>query len=186
MPVPWIVLFGVQWLAIIVLAVLVMGLSQRLTMFTAAAHALPGSFDLLENVPPVGSPIPHEKELLAPAEERGRTAVLFLSSVCKPCRALSDSLAAVATDPRGRGSVLDSGDELVVVTDPAGVDAFGHIGRVVVEQDGELSRALGVKGTPVGFGVEQDGTLLGASLLGEIKDVVQLLSEDRQPAPFAP
>ena len=163
---------------------MVLGLSQRFATSTAAAHALSGSFDLLGDVPPVGTRLPHEQELLAPADERGRTAVLFLGSSCGPCQALSDSLAAAVIDPRDSG-VLDSGDELVIVTDPAGADAYGQIGRVVVDRDGALNRALGVKATPMGFGVDQDGTLLAATLLEEVKDVIRLVSADRQGAPAA-
>jgi hypothetical protein len=179
----WIVLYGVQWVAIIVLSVLVLGLNRRLTMVgsVSAPTTTFDFFNLLEEKPSVGTRLPHEAELLSPAADRGRTAILFLSAGCGPCRDLSDSLAAAAADPLARDELESV--ELVVVTEPVGVELFGHIGRVVFDSKGELKRALGVKGTPVGFGVDRDGTLLAKALVHEAKDVTELVVTGAKPVP---
>ncbi len=178
MAIPWIILFGLLWVVVIVLGVLVLGLSQRITLLETSAPATQASGDLslFEDAPAVGTPVPNLGEhILAPLAERGNTAVLFLGSGCGPCIALAEKLSAVLGGPEETDSkILDDEDEIVVVTDPEGVSTFGRLGRVVVERDQEITRAFGVKGTPVGFGVDRDGIVRAATLLTSVEDVVRL------------
>jgi len=175
MPVPWIILVALLWIVVIALAVVVLGLHQRLAALQAASGAgfTPGFTQALGDAIAVGAPLPYQEELLGQMPGRGRTVLLFLRSGCAPCHALAEKLAAVR-DPANPG-ILDAADELVVITNNAEEAlALSDIGRVVIDEDDRVTLAVGVNSTPAGLSVDRDGIVCAKALLGSIEDVRHL------------
>lgn len=185
MPVSWMVLVAAMWLLVILMAVILLGLLRRVVTLESLLKSGGGAtqrIDPMSAVPPVGATLPLSDTLLAPASERGNTAVLFLGSGCQPCRSLAKELAASLADPSVEPVVAD-GDELVVVTDPAGADMFAGIGRLLIDENRELRRALGVVATPMAFGVDQAGVVCAADFVPDVDYVRELLAScDRRAA----
>lgn len=176
MPVPWIILVVLLWISVIALVVMVLGLNRRLfaleSSFSTGAVAGPVKF--FSDAIAVGTPLPHQEALLGPITERGRTVLLFFRAGCTPCHELAEKLAAAGD--QARLDNLDAGaHKLVVVTNNAdGAASFGNIGRVVVDRDDELSRALGVNSSPAGLGVDRNGIVCSKAVLGSVDDVRRL------------
>ncbi len=155
----WIALYCALWVAVVVLAALVLGLARRVELVSSVATVPARGHRRLLGGPGVGSRFPATlgDVELGYGQER---VVVFLSSSCGPCRGLAQSLfEAPATG-------ADLGLEVVLVTDPEGASAYADIGaaRVVVELNREVSRQLGVNATPFAIAVDHSGAVKGTGV----------------------
>jgi thioredoxin-related protein len=170
------------WLVVLLLVVLVVGLSRRVTalseLVASGSHAprderIPGG-------PALGSSVPFLYEAVKTAAGPGRgLIVLFLEAGCAPCRTLGASLAA-----RDMAVPLHPSFELAVITDDEGEACYADVkpSRITVQQDHELSRRLGVRATPFCVVVDPAGIVRSAGIPNELADVVNLA---RQATPVA-
>jgi hypothetical protein len=171
-------LFVALWGAVLFSLALVMGLSERLHQLErAGAQAMSVTTGLMPEVPKVGAELPSvpgRDELLAIFDEpRTGRVVLFLSTTCAPCLRLGDQLMG--------DDVAEFADDLaavnlVLVTDEHGPTAFhsARFARVIVDHDGELSGAFGVKAIPAAIAVDLDGLVRGVNLPSGLADVASL------------
>ena len=158
MPAGWAVIVVLLCVAVVILAIVVLGLMRQVTpVLERAAGADQAGRVLAEQGPAVGSQIPHfavrgSDGEFTPEQLRGRPAVLlFLSEGCSPCTQLAKEM--------GHADLGDMASQLVIVTGPGGVRELGlPTGlRVVTEQDREVSDPLSVVGTPLAIALDSDG-----------------------------
>jgi hypothetical protein len=180
----WIALIVALWLMVISLAVLVLGLINRVGQLERSAAAQPEGRRAVRGPQP-GTRLPvvsrHER-LAAASGTASKRLILFLSSSCGPCtRLASDLRAAAATEERVQA--LPPADvELLVVTDLGGAEVFGDlvVAELVVQSDGELSSAWDVPGTPFGVSVDETGVVRAsgfASTLAQLNDLAGVLAD---------
>jgi hypothetical protein len=178
----WIALMIALWLMVITLAVLVLGLINRVGQLERSARAQPEARRSFGGPQP-GMPLPvvprHER-LAAASGTASKRLILFLSSSCGPCTRLATDLRAAATDEAVDTLPL-AGLELLLVTDRDGVEVFGDlpVSELVVQPDGELTRAWDVPGTPFAVSVDETGVVRASGFastlvrLNEIADVLK-------------
>lgn len=158
MPTGWAVVVVILCVAVVALAIIVLGLLRQVTpVLERAAGAHADGHALSHQGPTVGSQVPHfavggPDGEFTPEQLRGRPAVLlFLTEGCGPCTDLATEI--------GQAELVDLPSQLVVVTGPDGVRELGlPIGlRVVAEPDKEVSDPLSVVGTPLAISLDSDG-----------------------------
>jgi hypothetical protein len=99
--------------------------------------------------------------------------LLFLGATCPPCRQLASELRqgldrALADESLSRVAIT-------VITDQAGSGVYADVGHdLVTQNDGEISRALGVSVTPLGLAIGQDMAVASARVPNQLDDVVAL------------
>jgi hypothetical protein len=160
MPTGWAIVIVVQWVAIVALAIVVLGVLRQLAPHLERAAA--GS--VLRVQPPVamvGTRLPAfasggDGAVTEPAALLGgRPAVmLFLSAGCAPCLSLVAEISSSDLSGKlGRSliAVTDPGSESVVRL-PAGV-------RVVAVPDAECAGVLGIPARPFAMAVNADGVI---------------------------
>ena len=115
----------------------------------------------------VGSPAPNIRLPLASggmadlAGERGKVVLVnFWATWCEPCRAEMPELQHLADQLQDQSFSLYSVD---LQEDAASIDAFerelGLRLRVLIDEDGEVTRAYGVRALPATFLVDRQGVL---------------------------
>ena len=166
----WVVLYCVLWAAVLVLAVLVLGLSKRTQQLSSLIRANRSRAADVGG-PEVGSIFPLIPGDVHPVGS-SRRVILFLVSSCAPCRKLAQSVT-FAPGPRGSAG---RGFELLLVTDAQGAKDFAGIGAslVFVENKREVSENLRIKATPFGIAVDRFGTVRGTTVPHSWADVVSL------------
>lgn len=181
MSAPWIVLIVVLWLVVIGETVLVLGLSRRLTALEMTRGPVDHAHDATMGALAPGNPVPREvADQLGsvPADTSdGSSVILFLSPGCGPCMKLADELA----EPSREGHIEED-VEIVVVTNQAGAERFGHIGRTVIDTSATIARGFRVPGTPFGFAVDSKGIIRGVAVPNDADDLRHLADVHRQPA----
>ena len=173
----WGVLVVALWVTVIGLVVLVLGLNQRLNQIAARATtvAMPGGSQTMGAIA-VGAAVPEptaERLGLSASHSEGvmTSVALFLSPGCGPCLALGEAFE----ESPGELS-YDADAEVVVVTNTEGATRYGHVGRIVLDDDGEVARSMSVPGTP--FGIVMDlktGTVVGHKIPNAVNDVRELI-----------
>jgi hypothetical protein len=157
MPIGWAVVIVVQWLAIIALAAVVLGVLRQTTPHLERLAGPPPRRSL-DQGPAVGSKLPpftgrdgtgeivHATELLD-----GPSVLLFLSATCTPCVSLADELG-----------VTDLGEfehPLIIVADP---DDYGTLRlparlRALLMPTSEIAEVFAVRGRPFAVVADADG-----------------------------
>jgi thiol-disulfide isomerase/thioredoxin len=158
----WIGLFVALWAVVLLLVVLVLGLIRKVGMLQLAqdvpSEVAPSSGGPLSGKPAPG--VPGFSQLTSAWDTSRSRVVLFLSSSCGPCRKLAGQLGEVAGD---RYMVLPPREDvdLVVVTDPGGVELFDSLGaaQILVQSASEVSRAWSVPGTPFAVAIDAAGVV---------------------------
>lgn len=90
---PWIMLFGLQWIVLAALLVVVLGLNQRVMLLWSSGRANGSSAPpLLETLPMTGQSLPAGSPLVNLGT--GNRIFMFVGSGCPPCRELQTRLAA--------------------------------------------------------------------------------------------
>lgn len=176
---PWIVLFGLQWVVLAALLVVVLGLNQRVLALWSSGRANGSSAPMLPNtLPMTGQSLPAGSPLLDLGT--GDRIFMFVGSGCPPCRDLQARLAA---DPAETLRALNEAS-LFMLADAGGESFFSMPGvSTVVVDDGAISDAVGVQATPTGIAVDFAGVVRGASPANSLEDVRRLA--DRLIAPAA-
>lgn len=179
MTAPWIAAFIVQWILVVGLAGVVLGVLRR----TTAALSVTVPSPQVDQGPPPGAPLP----LLEGTDIDGqptdtsdlvgdRFVLLTLSPGCGPCRALAEDLVGAAPQLLARIVVASPGTDLGPLSLPGGV-------RAVALGDRRLSEVLGVTATPYAFAVAADGTVEAARIVNTADDVSRLLGHLENPQP---
>jgi hypothetical protein len=179
----WIALIIALWLMVISLAVLVLGLINRVGQLERSATAQPEARRVVRGPQP-GARLPvvsRHEHLAAGTGTASKRLLLFLSSSCGPCTRLASDLRAAATDERVQ-ALPPPGIELLVVTDLGGAEVFGDlaISELVVQPDGELTSAWDVPGTPFAVLVDETGVVRAsgfASTLAHLNDLANVLED---------
>jgi hypothetical protein len=181
MPVGWAIVVVVQWLAIIALTVVVLGVLRQVAPRLERAAAPPVR-DLRNQGPAVGSKLPgftardgSGESVGGAAVLRGRPGVLlFLSASCGPCLTLATELGGL--DPAaGLAGVL------TVVSDPegAGTLPFPAWLRVLTVPDGQALDILNVHARPFAIAVGADGAVQAKRMLNKMAQLAELAAAVR-------
>lgn len=181
MSTPWVVAFVVLAIMVVLLAVFVLGLAQRLVEVLRRVEALLGDPTAAPNG--VGLAIGAEAPSLpqsrtvdgAEAEESAADAVvLFVEHDCDPCRVL-------VTDLRGRQPEL-SGLRPVLVSAPTvgWADALAGRWELLADSDRTAFADWRVAGTPLAYVVGADGRIRTKSFPNSAADVTALCSQAGQ------
>jgi hypothetical protein len=173
MPLGWAILIVLLWLAVIALAVVVLGTLRQLTPLLERAAAQPPP-RRGEQGPSVGEQLPGLPALdrtgvPVAARPPGRPGVfLLLSSSCGPCLELAAEL--------GRADLNGLGDALTVVTDPDSIEALGlpPTIRVLTLPDGGSGEPLNVYGRPFAITADAAGVVRGKQLLNTVDQLTDL------------
>lgn len=175
MPVGWAIVVVVLGAAVVILAVIVLGLLRQVSpLLERVASAWPE----IKQGPEIGEPVPHFSAHGADSEVtdevlRGQPALLlFLSVGCGPCQALAEEMSRDGLDGLdGQLFVVTTADGPHELGIPAGV-------RVLTEQDGAVSRALSVLGTPFAITVDPDGIVTGTGVPNTLQQLARLAAAD--------
>jgi methylamine dehydrogenase accessory protein MauD len=188
MPVAWAIVIIVLWVAVICLAVVVLGVTRQVTPYLeriAAERAQPAG--PMMSGPSVGEPLPQftgrdgDGNVITAADLRGRPSLLvFLHSSCGSCRNLAGELAAA--------DLGELAHRLTVVTDVAGTQELALPAglRVVLQADDEISDALGVRVTPFAIAFDEQGTVQAkraVNALDQLTALSRAASADATPVP---
>jgi methylamine dehydrogenase accessory protein MauD len=165
MPAGWAVATVVLWVAVIALAVVVLGILRQITPVLERAAAHPGAMGPGHQGPPVGDPVPHFSardtagEVVDEQSLRGQPALLlFLSIGCAPCEQLAAEIRR--TDLGALAS------QLIIVTRPDGPRVLGIPAglRVITESSEEVTGPLAVLGLPFAIAIDSTGIVKGAQV----------------------
>ena len=177
MPIGWASLVVLQWLAIIALAAVVLGVVRLVTpRLLQAADSPP--MRMQNQGPAVGSKLPPftgldgSGEVLNAAQLVGRaTVLLFLSATCPPCVRLADEL--------GGSDVGELADSLIVVTDLDGYDALRLPAsvRALIMPDNEVAEVFTVRGRPFAIAVDMEGVVRSKQGLNTVAQLSDLTAQ---------
>ncbi len=174
MPIGWAITVVVLCVAVVALAIIVLGLLRQVTPVLERAAAGAAGSDLRMLGPAVGSLLPHfaargDDGEVTDEQLRGRPAVLlFLTVGCSPCKSLAEEMS--------RARLGDLASKLVIITGPDGPQELGIPPglRILTELDKEVSGPLSVAGTPFAIAVDPDGIVRAAivpNTMGQVDDL---------------
>jgi hypothetical protein len=179
MPVGWALAVVVIAVALVVLAVLMLGVLRQvaplLEAVSAQLGASPGHQSTMR-LPglTVGNALPPFTARDAQGKVtndnlRGRSVILaFLSAGCRPCQLIAGQLAAEGTgDLTGRLLVVTAEGEPAALGLPPDVPTL-------IEDNHEVSDALTLLGTPFAIAVDAEGTVRGMTVPNTRADLAQL------------
>lgn len=169
----WLMAFLVQWVLMVFLGLLVIGILRQLNVMQQRWNMAAPPITALEigdELPPVTLPDLHGSAVAVNARLRHRGgALLFLSADCSSCRMLLERLSRLEQRERNHGQDRDGQKEvvLVVMGDQAKarrlLDEFPHLAEqacVVFDADGVMSRRLAIVAVPTGIAVDEDGRVV--------------------------
>jgi len=176
---PWIAAVVCLWVVVVVLAVVVAGVLRRVATVLESLPAAGQAGRVMPAGPPVGDRLPglevvrEDGSVMSLSELPGPLVLAVLTSHCSPCLAVADRLR----DPELAARL----DGLVVLTDGEGRGrlALGDPVVVLADSRGELMSVLQLPGTPFVVGVDCDGVIGSAQILGGPEQLVDLLAEVR-------
>jgi hypothetical protein len=174
MPVGWAIVVIIQWLAIIALAIVVLGVLRQVASHPERAPAPPARDPRLQG-PTVGSKLPDfaarngGPEGIADPALHGRPGVLlFLSAGCGPCQSLIKEL--------GSAAATRLASCLTIVCDPEDVTilAFPAWSHVLTMPDTECSQILRITLRPFAVAVDAGGIVQGKRVLNTLTQLTEL------------
>jgi hypothetical protein len=179
MSVGWAVVVIVQWVAIVALTVVVLGILRQVTPHiekyaeASAAGALPGrrvAFGRNRGgALPEFSAHDGDGQAVTAASLLGHSRVLlFLSGTCEPCHALAREIR--------ESTAGDLSRSLIVVTDPGSPDSLNlpSWARVITMPSSAARSAFDFPGWPFAMAVDESGAIKGATMLNTLAQVVNL------------
>jgi hypothetical protein len=184
MPIGWAIVVIVQWLAIIALTVVILGILRMVTPHLEEAPARPR---LRDQGPAVGSKLPAftgsdgSGEIASAELMRGQPSILlFLSATCGPCLNLARDLAT--SDP-----VVELADSLIVMTAPGATDSlkFPAWVRILFMPDRECAEVLGIRGRPFALAVDADQVVTEKRPVNTVAQLTALTTSALEPVPLA-
>jgi hypothetical protein len=175
MPTGWAIVIIVQWVAIVALIIVVLGVLRQVAPHLNRAGATP-AITIQSTAAAVGTRLPAfasdaDGGVTEPAALLGgRPAVmLFLSAGCAPCLSLAAEIARSSrADELGRSliAVTAPGSESAIRL-PAGV-------RVLAVPDTECTRVLGIPGRPFAMAVNADGVITAKQLVNTLAQLTDM------------
>jgi methylamine dehydrogenase accessory protein MauD len=177
MPIGWAIAIVFLWLAVIALAVVVLGLLRQLMPLLERAVASTTEFAISAQGPLVGHQLPYfvardaEGKAIEQQQFRGRPSLLlFLSAGCGPCKWLAEEL--------GQADLGELADQLIIIAGPDAPEALGIPAglRILTESANEVSGALAIRGTPFAVAVDPSGIVRASSVPNTVKDLDSLSS----------
>ncbi|HEY2551248.1 MAG TPA: redoxin domain-containing protein [Streptosporangiaceae bacterium] len=169
MPVGWAIAVVALWVAVIGLAIVILGLLRQVTPALERAGGSTG-FSPSAQGPPIGDELPSfaartaDGQVIDESQLRGKPALLlFLSPGCGPCQTLAAEMS--------RTDLGSLADEILVVTAEeglAGLDLPPSL-RVIAELSREVSDALEVAGTPFAIAVDPAGVIRAKRIPNTVK-----------------
>jgi methylamine dehydrogenase accessory protein MauD len=165
MPTGWAVAIVALWVAVIALAVVMLGILRQITPVLERAATPSDAMGPGNQGPPVGNPVPHFSardtagELVDDQSLRGQPALLvFLSVGCAPCEQLAAEIRRTDLGPLAR--------QLIIITRPDGPRILGIPAglRVVTESSDEMTGPLAVIGLPFAIAIDSTGIVKGAQV----------------------
>jgi hypothetical protein len=175
MPIGWAVAIVVLWLAVVALAVVLLGALRQVTSHLASLAEQPPT-PVRAQGPAVGSRLPDLTGYDGHAQLGGRPSVLlFLSPACGPCRTLAEEISG--SDPS------DLARFLTVVTDSGGVDALGLPAwlRVLTVPEDAQAQKFAIPGRPFAIAADEDGFIRGSQLLNKVGHVTDFAAAKLSP-----
>jgi thiol-disulfide isomerase/thioredoxin len=166
----------VQWLVIILLAILVLGLLRRTTSVLEAAERQLSRPDLNVRGLQRGATVPAFVASSATGEPLPSSVllehagvVLFLSSACAPCRRLAEELSRLEKPPAEL--------PITVIVDQgwvrAGIPQIRGV-TLAIQANHTVSDAFDSNATPHAFLVDAGGVVVDAIIPAEVKDLMDL------------
>jgi hypothetical protein len=176
MPIGWAVTVVVLSVAVVVLAVIMLGLFRQITPVLEQAAAAVRVVPAIESQgPPVGRRIPDftasgADGVITAEKLRGRPSVLlFLSVGCGPCEQLAAQLrGADLGDLTGQLVVVTGSDGPHELRLPAGL-------RILTEQNREISDPLSVIGTPFAIALDPEGIVSATRVINTLEQLSGML-----------
>lgn len=183
MSAPWIAAFVALWISLLLLAVILLGVLRRITGVLERAEAAisdaGGGIDL-GGVAPGSVVSPFE---LRDADGRTVTSaeviteptiLVFMSSRCGPCKALSRELggAGATIDGLAFFVVMDDSDDGRRFTVPPSVP-------IVYQLDGAVSAIFQQRSTPQAFVIDQGGFVLDRAIPNSLEDLRSLAAKQK-------
>lgn len=176
MTTPWIVAFLALTFVVFLLAMLMLGLAQRVVgtlhrIEQALAPGIPGSALGMGGGPQVGDRAP---ELPVPAldgDSRLGSLVVFLEIGCEACRVLAQDLTRHRLGPSRYETTLIV-DDLSLLDDDR---AYGAV--VLTDPERAIGTAWGVTGTPVAFLLNRNRTVLVRAHPNRVDDLRRLMKQ---------
>lgn len=179
MPAAWAITVVVLCVAVVALAVVMLGLVRQITPVlerAAEGAAAPDHHRMFG--PAIGTTLPYftaqgDGGEVTAEQLRGHPVVLlFLTKGCGPCKDLAEEMSRVGLD--GLAS------NLVIVTSPGGPQELGIPAglRILTEQDKEVSGPLSVVGTPFAIAVDPEGIVRAATVpntMGQLQELAAAL-----------
>jgi len=178
----WLVLFIGLWLLCIVLVLLVLGLSRRIQLLESSDPLT----DLAAKVHADATAKVRQELLGAKRGEQAVAAgivdatgsmagiVLFVNEPCGPCQTFAADVVA-NLERHGERSLAELlGAQITVVTDQVGT--FDELGAtaVIVDPERVVVRAFAVTSTPTGIVLDENGTVIEATITNQFYDLEQL------------
>jgi len=180
MPAAWIIVIVVLWVAVLALAVVVLGVLRQVSAALDRAAAHSGPIAPWQQGPRVGDLVPHftGRDMAGKVVDdrglRGQPALLvFLREGCGPCHRLAQEMSA--------NDLSAISDKLIIVTNatnPGELDVPEGL-RVVSESDNELSTPLAVQATPFAIALDEGGFVRAANVpntLAELRSLAAVVS----------
>lgn len=171
MPLGWAIAIVALWIAVIGLAVVILGVMRQLTPALERA-AGQGGLSLSAQGPPIGSELPSfaartaDGQVIDDTQLRGKpTLLLFLSPGCGPCQGLSQEMS------RKDLGVLE--DEILVVTAEEGLSELGLPASVpvITELSREVSDVMEITSTPFALAVDPAGVVRAKRIPNTVRDL---------------
>ena len=182
MPIGWAIAVVAQWLAIIALAAIVLGVLRQATHHLERLTESP-LLRTADQGPAVGSRLPpftgrdSDGEILHAAQVlNGPTVLLFLSATCAPCIGLADEISA--SDLAGLGC------SLIVVIDPGdhGALRLPTRLRVLIMPGRQVTEVFAVRGRPFAVAADTDRVVRAKQVLNTVAQLRDLASSVARPA----
>jgi hypothetical protein len=171
MPIGWEITVVVLCVAVVALAIVILGLLRQINpvLERAAQGGMP-----MSNGPDAGEPMPHfaatgPDGAVTSEDLTGRPSVLvFLSVGCGPCEALATEMS------ESNPAILSP--ELLVITSEEGRAALSLPAgvRVWTESDRAVSDALKVSGTPLAIAIGPDGIVKRSTVANTVAQLTEL------------
>ncbi len=186
MPTGWAVAIVVLWVAVIALAVVILGILRQITPVLERASAHSGGLGPGQQGPPVGDPLPRFSardtagDVVDEQSLRGQPSLLlFLSTGCGPCEQLAAEIR--------RSDLGELARQLIIITRPDGPRVLGIPEglRVVTEESDEVTGPLAVIGLPFAVAVDAGGIVKGAQVPNTVAHLDHLAGLIQAGAPAA-
>lgn len=176
MPIGWAIVTIALWLAVICLAVVVLGVLRQLSTIAERTAADQQIQQPKPMGPAQGTVVPKfavratNGEMFTDDHLRDHPSVLlFMSSHCGPCQKLAGEMRDA--------DLTEIGDYLTVVTDEEGAAALGLpvTVRTVEESTNGIAKALEVKGRPFAVAIDENGVVRGSNVPSTVANLSTLI-----------